>query len=372
MKTLVVNLTDPDADLSALGTVTRPWPNIPGAVLLETDKPGAEVDAHPCVECCADAEREFKEIASQPIFWHGPDTSVVEDGRWGLVLISSPKPLQGPWPKSMAYSYDTTGAGCIAYMMDGAPGELPQLAGRLTIIHNGHPSAGPGNHGTAVAAIMGGTRDGVAKGAQIRAAVVTGANGSGTLSQMYSGGDAILADYAGRTEPAAVNMSIAGEGATNPLSALLSAFRDAGLLVVAGAGNNGRDIGAQPIWPASASNVLTVGAMTVFHTRASFSNYGAPVDLWAAGDDENVEGWGIRAYYAAGTSFASPDVVGLACRLMEGRARLTPSEVVALEAEILGHAIDDAIMPAGTTTKRAYLPGAPVSAGAQIRITITA
>lgn len=359
MPDLVIHTCDPEC-IAHLGPVET-WEHIPGVYLVEADCSCEEAEGIEGVDCAHPAEMVFSELATQPIYWQGPNTNDRSDDRWGLALISSSAPLQGPWPSTMAYHYDTTGAGVTAYMMDGTPGPIEQIVDRLTIIHNGHPGAGPGDHGTAVAAKIGGTRDGVAKGVDIRAAVVTGANGTGTLSQIMAGGNAILADYSGKTFPALVNISLAGESSTNPLGALLSALRNAGLLVVAGAGNNGRDIGVQPIWPASASNALAVGAMTVFHTRASFSNYGAPIGIWAPGDDENIEGWTKRSYLAGGTSFSSPDVTGVGARMLQGRARLTPQEVEAFEAEILALAIEDAIVPGGTTSRRIYLPGAPAS-----------
>ena len=60
-----------------------------------------------------------------------------------------------------------------------------------------------------------------------------------------------------------------------------------GVLVVAASGNNGVDITVNSAWPASFSDlypfVITAGASTNSGQRASFSNYGSPIDVLAPG-----------------------------------------------------------------------------------------
>jgi len=82
-----------------------------------------------------------------------------------------------------------------------------------------------------------------------------------------------------------------------------------GALVVAAAGNNGKD---QPFYPAAYDHVLAVGASQQTNERASFSNFGFWVDLLAPGQTINStldEGaYGLNT----GTSMSTPIVAGVA------------------------------------------------------------
>lgn len=70
--------------------------------------------------------------------------------------------------------------------------------------------------------------------------------------------------------------------------------------------------------PASAPNAITVGAISKSNSRASFSNYGSVLDVFAPG--ENILSTWIGSNTAtntiSGTSMATPHVVGLAIYLM--------------------------------------------------------
>lgn len=70
--------------------------------------------------------------------------------------------------------------------------------------------------------------------------------------------------------------------------------------------------------PASAPNAITVGAISKGNSRASFSNYGSVLDIFAPG--ENILSTWIGSNTAtntiSGTSMATPHVVGLAIYLM--------------------------------------------------------
>lgn len=78
------------------------------------------------------------------------------------------------------------------------------------------------------------------------------------------------------------------------------------------AGNDNRD--ACDYSPAAAENAITVGASTLYDTRAYFSNYGKCVDVFAPG--LNIQSVWKGSKYAtntiSGTSMASPHVAGLA------------------------------------------------------------
>ena len=113
------------------------------------------------------------------------------------------------------------------------------------------------------------------------------------------------------------------------LERVIAAAGSAGVLVVAGAGNDGADLAAQPVYPASldAPNLLTVGASTATDALASFSNTGGPVDLLAPGEHvvSTVPG-GYSTF--SGTSMAAPHVAAAAALLWSAEPNADVDDVV--------------------------------------------
>lgn len=113
-----------------------------------------------------------------------------------------------------------------------------------------------------------------------------------------------------------MNLSL-GAPLSGPLNDAINQLRTAGILPVVAAGNQNTDV--KDFSPASALGAITVGAINqTSDERASFSNFGQLVDVFAPGI--NVESVGIRSTndteIMSGTSMASPHVAGLAAYLM--------------------------------------------------------
>ena len=130
-------------------------------------------------------------------------------------------------------------------------------------------------------------------------------------------------------EPAdLINLSLgASTACSHSLQSAVDAANEAGVTVVASAGNNSDD--ASEYAPAGCDGVLTVGAVTLAGNQASFSNYGDPVDLSALGQQVRVQASdGYR--WMNGTSFSAPIVTGILGLLKQDIPELKRSDLVDL------------------------------------------
>lgn len=107
-----------------------------------------------------------------------------------------------------------------------------------------------------------------------------------------------------------------------------------GVLLIAATGNSQ---GNNVAYPAKFPNCMGVGATTNKDAIASFSNYGAEVDVSAPGQDvyslNNSGGY----MYLSGTSMATPHTSGLASLIWSINPNLTPDDI----AQILKSTADD-------------------------------
>ncbi|KAF8423291.1 secreted serine protease [Tirmania nivea] len=185
-------------------------------------------------------------------------------------------------------------------------------------------------HGTHVSGTIAGASHGVAKRANIIAVKVLGDNGTGSTSKLISGIEWTIAharSSRGGPGKSVVNMSLGG-GYSNAVNRAVEAATAQGLTFVVAAGNDGKD--ARNYSPASSPHAITVGATQQGDGRASYSNYGAVVDVFAPGS-QIVSTWytsNSTVHTLSGTSMASPHVAGLAAYLiaqegLSGSAQVT-------------------------------------------------
>ena len=233
---------------------------------------------------------------------------------WGLDRID-----QANLPLSGTYTYTRTGAGVRAYIVDtGIRGTHVEFTGRMaagfTAISDRNGTNDCNGHGTHVAGTVGGTTYGVAKGVTLVPVRVLNCRGSGTNSGVIAGVDWVAAQS---FRPAVANMSLGG-GASTALDNAVTNAVNAGITFVVAAGNSNVD--ACTASPARAPSAITVGATTSTDARASYSNFGTCVDIFAPGSSI-TSAWyksNTQTNTISGTSMASPHVAGVAALYLQG------------------------------------------------------
>ncbi|HET8641995.1 MAG TPA: S8 family serine peptidase, partial [Pseudonocardiaceae bacterium] len=178
-------------------------------------------------------------------------------------------------------------------------------------------------HGTHVAGTTGGTAYGVAKGVQLVAVRVLNCSGSGTIAQVVAGVDWVTANA---VKPAVANMSLGG-GVQTALDSAVANSIASGVTYAIAAGNSNAD--ACNFSPARVGTAITLGATDINDNRASFSNWGTCLDLFAPGVSIPSAWWTSDTATASlsGTSMASPHAAGAAALVASANPTWSPQQV---------------------------------------------
>jgi subtilisin family serine protease len=250
---------------------------------------------------------------------HNPNVDYVEQDQvvratqtsvpWNLDRID-----QRSLPLNGAYTpIGTPGTGVRAYVIDtGIYTAHTQFGGRASNVYDatGGNGADCNGHGTHVAGIIGATSYGVANRVTLHGVRVLNCTGSGTSAGVIAGVDWVRVN---RVNPAVANLSVGG-GFSTALNTAVNNLATSGVFVSVGAG--GENQSACNVSPASAASAMTVAASTSTDAKASYTNYGSCVDLYAPGSSI------ISTWYTSttatntlsGTSMAAPHAAGAAAR----------------------------------------------------------
>lgn len=301
---LIVSYQDPRADAMRVmsgASVVRPLKSIGGAAVR------ADKDSMPgfwrTVRPAGPSARGTAKTLGSGI------AHIWLDGRVKPVLDRSVAQIGAP----AAWQAGYTGTGIKVAVLDtGVDANHPDLVGKVKATQNFTTSSGIEDHfghGTHVAATIagtgagsGGTRKGVAPGADLLVGKVLADEGYGYESWIIAG-----MEWAAAEGASVISMSLGGGATdgTDPMSEAVDRITaDSGALFVIAAGNEGADhsIGS----PGTATAALTVGAVDRDDRIADFSSRGPRLGDEGLKPEITAPGVGIVAARASGTSMGNP------------------------------------------------------------------
>ena len=221
------------------------------------------------------------------------------------------------------------------------PGDASQSGSSFHGTHVSGTVAAASNSGIGVS--------GVAWNSRIMAIRALGKGSTGSTYDILQGirYAAGLANDSGTTpsSPAdIINLSLGGGSFSQVEQNVLAQARNAGIIIVAAAGNSAEEA---PSYPAAYDGVISVSAVDINATLAPYSNFGPTIDVAAPGGDFstdlNADGYvdgvlstggddssgivqNVYTFYQ-GTSMAAPHMAGVAALMKSVRPSLTPDDL---------------------------------------------
>ncbi|WP_127501377.1 S8 family peptidase [Actinoplanes solisilvae] len=273
------------------------------------------------------SEAQAKRLAASPGVAYVEQNQTISlsatqtNATWGIDRID-----QRARPLSTTYTYPVTASNVTAYIIDtGIRYTHNDFGGRAVA---GYDAVGTGavdcnGHGTHVAGTVGGTTYGVAKAVRLVGVRVLNCSGSGTTAGVIAGVNWVGNQTA---RPAVANMSLGG-GASSSLDNAVNTAISRGITFALAAGNSTAN--ACNSSPARVPAAITVGATTSTDARASYSNYGSCLDIFAPGSSITSDWYtsNTATNTISGTSMASPHVAGAAALVLSRNTGLTPAQV---------------------------------------------
>ena len=265
---------------------------------------------------------------------HEPDDTIPNDPYWKDPYFWHLQKIDAP----QAWDYGTGHGITVAVCDSGVDANHPELAGKLVpgwnVVSDNGDTSPIASHGTWVAGVVGAASNNavgvpsIAWDARIMPVRVTNNTSGSAYSSDIAAGIAWAADNGARVVNASFYLLWSSQAVTEAANYL----RALGGLLFVSAGNYNLDPGAAPN-----PSMVIVAATDENDARATFSNYGAYVDLAAPG----VRIWSTHVAtdpsnlyrLVSGTSFASPLTAGTAALLMAAAPEISPDQVEAILKE---------------------------------------
>lgn len=206
-----------------------------------------------------------------------------------------------PWGKGVT----------IAVLDSGIAADSTFGEGRVRHLDLGLGTAAADGHGTAVGALAAGAAPdakGVAPAANLLSVRVTGDDG---YSDIFTLSEGIMKAVDGGAH--VINISLGAYQTSSILTKAIGYATDAGVLVVAAAGN---DQASTLTWPAADPRVISVGAVDALEQQVTFSNSGDTLQMTAPGYGIHTAWLDNERIVFDGTSASAPVVAGAIAAMM--------------------------------------------------------
>lgn len=274
----------------------------PEIVRIETDFPQKWIESRS--PSWADAPLPDVGDVIRPLQWSRRALASDPEIPWGVEMVNAP----AAWTLNR-------GAGVKVAVIDTGidydhPDLRPNVKGgwNATDAERANDFKDDHGHGTHVAGTVAAVRNsvgvaGVAPEAELYGVKVLDAYGSGTFADVIAG-----IDWAVHKRMDVANMSLGASVGTESLAAAVKAAAEAGVAIIAAAGNSGGSVG----YPAFYPEAIAISALDSNSRLAWFSSRGPQVAFAAPGVDVYSTYLGGGYETLSGTSMACPHVAGLA------------------------------------------------------------
>lgn len=224
---------------------------------------------------------------------------------WGVERVFAPKVWDKTTGKAVKVAILDTGIDATHTDLNGTVVSAYNFVADSPNVTDGH------GHGTHVAGVATSVKNdsgyvGAAYEAQLLVGKVLADDGVGYLSDVIDG-----INWARRQGAQVINLSLGTEYDSRLLEDAIKQAVNAGVVVVAAAGNTN---GGSPLYPAAYSSVISVGATTKSNGLASFSAVGATLVAPGTGITSALPGNRYASW--SGTSMAAPHVSAAAALLI--------------------------------------------------------
>jgi len=323
------------------------------AAHLNKDLLAAEL-AHPdvkYVECDTEVSINYIQEPQSPL-----DVVTQTGATWGLDRID-----QANLPLNSLYLYSQIAFGVDVYVIDtGIFITHQDFGGRATFDYSavtGEANNDLNGHGTHCSGTIGGNTYGVAKSARLHAVKVLNSGGSGTVAGVVAGVNFVTQEKQANAALLAVASMSLGGGASQALDDSVTASIAAGVIYSIAAGNSATT--ACNSSPSRVATAVVVGATDNTDSRASYSNYGTCVHIFAPGSSVTSAwiGSNTATNTISGTSMATPHVAGVLALQLGFDETLKPADNKAL---LLSLATPSVVTNPGTGSPNLFLFSNPL------------